>query len=294
MSQEKFSRREVERSFRKFNDIVNDLIHANFRTWGNVFTHLITHCENDPVMQVITGPLKTNKNVDAEEWYKEALNSVGGMIGSGRYELPYDDEDRTALLYQFFLMFEENKVDFMAFCLGMYGTSRYQDAVDTFNRELTEKFTREISYRLDEIRDDLGDQQEVPREAMMVFHHHDYSLNIQGNVQGSNIATGGSTISNSTAEYTNHEELASALKSLKPIINEVSAGQRESAEMALQLLIQATHDPSISTEQVAEATRTISVNSPTMGERLKGIAGKVGLSLVSSSIFQGIKIAFGL
>ena len=192
------------------------------------------------------------------------------------------------------MLFEEGKVDFYTFCLGMYGHTRFQDSVDTFNLELVKKFTREVSYRLDDVREDIGDKEEIPREAMMVFHHHDYSMNIQGDIQGSNVAAGGSTISDSTAAYTNHEELATALKSLKSLINEVSEGQRASVESALQLLVKATQDPSISTKQVAEATRTILASSPTMGEKLKGIAGKVGLSLVSSSIFQGIKIALGL
>jgi hypothetical protein len=98
VERERFSRREVERSFRKFNDIVNDLFNAKFQTWGNMFTHLMEHCEKDPVMQVVTGPLKSNKNVNAEKWYNDALSSVGGRVGSGRYELPYDDEDKTALL----------------------------------------------------------------------------------------------------------------------------------------------------------------------------------------------------
>ena len=294
MPQERFTRREVERSFRKFNDVVDDLFRAGFQTWDNAFVHLITHCEKDPVMQVVTGPLKVNKNVDAEKWYADALASVGGMVGSGRYELPYDDEDQTALLYQFFLMLIDNKVNFASFCVGMYGKTGYQESVEVFNRELVQKFTRELTYRLDEIRVDIGDQLEVPREAMVVFHHHDYSMNIHGNIQGSNIAAGGSTISDSSATYTNHDELAAALQALAPILQEVSESQRTTLDRALQLLVQATHDSTISEEQVADATRTLSASSPTMAERLKGIAGKIGLSLVSSSIFLGIKTGLGL
>jgi hypothetical protein len=182
MQQEQFSRREVERSFRKFNDIVNDLFGAKFQTWTNAFNHLMEHCQHDPVMQVVTEPLKCNKSVDAEKWYADALASVGSMIGSGQYELPYDDDDRTAILYQFFLMFYDNKVNLKSFCMGMYGCRNYQDFVDSFNRELIEKFTREMSYRLGEIREDIGNQEEVPREAMVVFHHHDHSMTIHGNI----------------------------------------------------------------------------------------------------------------
>jgi hypothetical protein len=44
-----FSRRTVERSFRKFNDISSDLESAKPEAWGYLFTNLITFCESDPV-----------------------------------------------------------------------------------------------------------------------------------------------------------------------------------------------------------------------------------------------------
>ena len=206
--QESFSRRQVERSFRKFNDTVNDLFQANFQTWNNTFTHLITHCEQDSVIKLVTEPLRSNRAVDAEKWYTDALSSMTSMVGSGYYELPFDNDDRTALLYQFFLLLDNNKVNLKQFCLAVYGTSDYQDAVHHFNQELVLKFTREVSYRLDEILADLGNRQDVPRDAMFVFHHHGHTMNFHGNIQGSNVAAGGSSISDSTATYTNNAELA--------------------------------------------------------------------------------------
>jgi hypothetical protein len=294
VEQQRFSRRQVERSFRKFNNIVDDLFQATFETWGDTFTHLVTHCEQDPVMRVVIEPLRSNKNVDASTWYDDALASGCGMLGSCRYELPYDDDDKTALLYQVFVLFNNENMNINHFCIEFYGSTDPQDSVDKFNRELVRKFTREVSCRLEEIMEDIGDQQEVSREAMLVFHHHDYSTNIHGNIQGSNVATGGATISDSTASYTDNEELAAALKSLRPLIQDISEGQRETVDTALQLLVRATHDSSVSKEEVAEATRTIAASSPSVTARLREIAGKIGISLVSSSIFQGIKMALGL
>lgn len=175
MKQEKFTRREVDRAFRKFKDLSNDLFNAKFQTWGDSFTHLITHCEQNPVMQVVTAALQENKNVDARKWYQDALDSVRGMVGSGQYKLPTDDEDRTALLYQFFLLIETENIDITEFCVAVYGVSEYQEMVAHFNRELVTKFTREVSYRLDEIIEDIGGDAEVAREAMIVFHHYDHS-----------------------------------------------------------------------------------------------------------------------
>jgi len=294
MEPQSFSRKEVERSFRKFGYIVNDLFSCPFQTWGNEFTHLITHCEQDPVMRVVTEPLRTNTNVNAEKWLADSLQSVQSMVGSGDYELPYDDDDRTALLYQFFIMIENGKVNVNSFCINFYGKTRFQEAFATFNETLVQKFVRVVNDRLDEILQDIGGQQKIPREAIVAFHVHDQSVTVHGNIQGSNVAASGSTLSGSSAEYTNNEELASALTALGPLVTDITESQRASVSQALQLLVQATHDSSISREVVGEATRTIAVNSSTMRQRLVQIVEKVGVALASSAIIQGIKMACGV
>jgi len=107
-------------------DLVNDLDTARFQTWVEAFSRLIDHCESDEVMRVITGPLKTNPAVDADRWWTDALDSVRGMAGSGHYELPTDDDNRTALLYQVFLKVEHEDLDITKFCSRVYGLSSYQ------------------------------------------------------------------------------------------------------------------------------------------------------------------------
>jgi len=215
MTEQTFSRRQVERSFRKFNDLVNDLFNAQFQTWSGVFSNLIKHCEEDEVMMVVTAPLKSNQNVDAKEWLEEAMGSVTGMLGSGSFSLPYDDDDRTALLYQFFLIAEKDDFDLSKFCVVIYGTRKYQDMARVFNQELVSKFTREVSYRLEEITQDFGNEQEIPKEAMLVFHHHDHSMNIHGNIEGSNIASGQSSVSDSSATHATTSNPAEVLEALR-------------------------------------------------------------------------------
>lgn len=291
---DQFPRCDIERSFRKFNDIVNDLLGAKHQTWGNIFTHLITHCEEDPVMEVITEPLRSNRQVDAAKWYADAVASAHEMVGSGHYELPYNDDDRTALLYQFFLKVEKEGLDISNLCVAVYGTTNDQDIVDTFNRELVTKFAREVSYRLDEILQDVGDQKTVAREAMIVFHHHDQSTTIHGNIQGSFIATSGGSIAGATVTYNCATELATALRSLLPLVNTVAENQRSAVERALEILIAATASDNHSPTDIAAAATTVANGSPTLASRLKWIAGRIGTSLVASTIFQGIKTALGM
>jgi hypothetical protein len=301
MAKDTFTRREVERAFRKFNDCVRDLFASVAQTWTDHFTHLMTHCELDPVMRVVTEPLRSNPNVNAEEWYEQAMASLAGVAGSGSYTLPTDDDDQTALLYQFFLMLERGEGSVFHFCMGMYGTTGAQAVVRVFNEQLVQKFTREVSYRLDEIREDLGDAQEVQRDRMLVFHYHDHSgqdhsMNVHGNIQGSNLAVGGSSVAGSSATYNNNADLAEALKALKPLIGEVAAEQRQAVESALDKMVEATmkNVPVAQVAEVKPAVEEVAKASPTLGTRLKEIGGKIGTSLASSAIFQAIKSCFGI
>jgi hypothetical protein len=289
-----FPRRDVERSFRKFNDIVSDLFNAKFQTWGDAFAHLMTHCEEDPVMRIVTEPLRLNKHVDAGKWLADASASVGSMVGSGRYELPYDDDDRTALLYQFCLKIANEHLDISRFCVHFYGLTNFQEMTDTLNRELIHKFTREVSYRLDEILQDIGTQTTVSREAMLVFHYHDQSTTINGNIQGSNVATSGASISDTSASFDSLPELATAFQSLTLLVRDLSDSQRTTAEQAIAALVDAATSGGRSTTDVASAATAVSNASPALARRLREIAGRIGTSLVASSIFQGIKMAVGL
>jgi hypothetical protein len=156
-----YPKREVERSFRKFSDIVSDLMAARHQAWGNSFGHLMEHCRNDQIMQILLAPLAKNTSIDAVSWYQAAMKTAGSMVGTGSYALPHDDEERTALLYHFFLLMTESKVGVLGFCQEMYGVSDFRDMPEVLNNELVTEFTREIQYRLSEILVDAAKDQEI-------------------------------------------------------------------------------------------------------------------------------------
>lgn len=288
-----FTRRNVERSFRKFHDIVDDLMAATSQTWGDTFRRLVVHCETDTVMQVITEPLRTDPRVDADKWWNDAINSVRGTAGSGQYTLPTDDDERTALLYQVFLKLEHEDINIHTFCLPVYGVRKRQDVADFFNRDLVSKFTREVSYRLDEITADTADQQEIAREAMVVFHHYDYSTHITGNVRGSNIATGSAQITNSTAQFNTPADVAAELRALTSLASEYSKTNQATITQALDFLADAAESENADIDEIAEKAQTIAEISPTISSRLKGLVSGASASLIGSAIMEGLKLVFG-
>jgi len=207
--------------------------------------------------------------------------------------LPTDDDERTALLYQVFLKVEHESLDITNFCMAVYGPTKYQQMVSSFNQELVTKFTREISYRLDEIAADTADQTDIPREAMVVFHYHDYSTTISGTVQGSNIATGNAEIRNSTAQYNTPADVAAELRALKSLASEFSKTNQATITQALDFLASATESEDADVNEVIETVQTVAELSPTISSRLKGLLVGASSSLLGSAIMEGLKVVLG-
>ena len=291
MPPDRFPRRVVERSFRKFDDLVGDLLSSKYQTWGDALSRLLSHCETDPVMQVVTSPLKADSRVDAQKWWNDAVDSVRGMVGSGEYSLPSDDDERTALLYQVLLLVDGGAVNLATFSMSVYGVSKHQEMVNTFNQELVRKFTREVSYRLNEVAEDIGDQQEVSREAIVVFHHHDYSTTITGGIQGSNVATGNANLSHSTASVATPAELASEIRSLKSLAADYARINREAIESLLDSLAAWAEAGDGDREEIVESAKAVAEISPTSRSRMSGLVSSVGSSMAGSIIVEALKVA---
>jgi hypothetical protein len=67
-----------------------------------------------------------------------------------------------------------------------------------------------------------------------------------------------------------------------------------SSVTALQVLVSSAEGSPASNEQAGQAVETVANASPKLGERLKEIGSKIGLSLVSSGIFLAIKSHLGI
>ena len=132
----------------------------------------------------------------------------------------------------------------------------------------------------------------LPQSTTINYHNH--SMNFNGPVQGSIVAAGGSNIADSSASYNNREELVDALKALMPLIRTEIKCQKDEVESAIEVLIRAAGNPSVAATEVEQAALVVANSSPTLKQRLADIAGRIGISLIGSAIFQGIKMASGI
>jgi hypothetical protein len=115
---------------------------------------------------------------------------------------------------------------------------------------------------------------------------------VQGN-QGSNIATGNSRISSSSARYQSLADAKAALDSLKQHIDEVDASQREEVLASIGLLIAAIEDSTIPKSRVVAAAETIANASDALKRALRDLAIGAAGSLGATGIWEGIQYALG-
>lgn len=281
-----FARRDVQRAFRKFNDTVSDLFRADFRTWGDTLNRLLDHCEKNNVMSVVVGPLKKNTQINVQSWHQDAMETIGGMIGSGRFTLPLDDEDRTALLYQFLLAIDKNEIAVDKFCMHFFGKTNYQEMVDVFNQEIVEKFTREIGYRLEEIEEDVAGQETIELKDLIVFNHYDQSTVVHGTVTGGNVNIGSGSITARDVTINSVDDLVKAFNALK---HELDSDVARNACDRVIREVTGDNDSNLITEAVNEIARS----EPNKAGKLKEVLERIGTSLIASTVFHSIKTSLG-
>ena len=140
---------------------------------------------------------------------------------------------------------------------------------------------------------DTADQESISGESLLVFEHHDHSTHFHGNVhiQGSNVATGGSKISDASAAFKNNDDISAAFKALRPLLKEVSEPHKEAVAKALEVLIKGAEKNSITEVEAAQATRTIAEHAPSITNELKHVAASGALHVFGGMLFEWIKTA---
>ena len=172
----KITKREFEKALRRFRDYAGDVSNSNYKTFDAYFNLFIKLCENDPALKVITMQLKNNIKVDLMEWVKETRNERVLILDD-------DEENRLALMYQFFLGLQQGKIGFAEFGLLVFGESNYDSMIYCFNNQIFDKFVREMEYRLSELEDSLSDKNEIENKDLIIFNNFDVSIINNGVVE---------------------------------------------------------------------------------------------------------------
>jgi len=131
-------------------------------------------------MRIISAQLKTNENVDINQWYSDFSDfqkTGGSFIGSKEYLLPTNEEDRISLLYQLLLKLHSHEIDFHGFCIDAYGKTNFDEMLWAFNDAISRPLIRDLGYRLDEIIEATNKDVRVPVEKLVIINTGDRSVN---------------------------------------------------------------------------------------------------------------------
>src|SRR5208282_4698692 len=140
----------VEETKATFNEKAMDLLDSNGHTIENAINIFVDFCESDKIMATITLSLKDNANVNISKWYDDFSRSVGSMIGSGKFILPTNDDDRLALLYQLLLKIKSKEIDLRGFCLDAFGARGTTQMAYQFNQAVSRPLTRGLLHKIEE------------------------------------------------------------------------------------------------------------------------------------------------
>ena len=172
-----YDHKKIERSFRRFRDYSEDILDSNSKTFSNNLNIFITFCETDEIMRIISAQLKSNKNVDINRWYGDFQKTGGSLIGSKKYVLPTNEENRISLLYQLLLKIHSDEIDFQKFCIDAYGKTNFNEMVWAFNDAISRPLIRDLGYRLDDIIETTNNDLEVPVGKLVIIQTGDRSVN---------------------------------------------------------------------------------------------------------------------
>ncbi|HPP87331.1 MAG TPA: hypothetical protein PLM75_05670, partial [bacterium] len=262
----------------------NDVIKSNYQTFHNFIELFINFCENDEIVKIITLQFKNNQNINLENWYKDFLSTGGSFIGSKRFWLPKDDEDRLALYYKFIFAIANKKISLVDFCVHAFGKTNGNEMILVFNEQFFLKFIREIKYKLEEFFIDSEGIETIDLDRLFIFNHYDKQI-IISNISNSNIAVDNSSISISSKPLNDYGSLITEIRKLidEKIYNELDKTEKEKLNTIFD------NPKSADKIEVVNVFNTLLKKIPDLKNGLKKIIESTSVELLSSGIIEGIK-----
>jgi predicted nucleotide-binding protein len=152
----------LQETKRKFNEKATDLLRSNGHTIENAINIFLDFCESDQIMANVASSLKLSPNMNLARWYEDFSKSGGSMIGSGKFLLPTNDDDRLALLYQLLLGVRRNEISYPGLCLHAFGATNTNQMAFRFNDAISRPLVRGLLQKIEE--KERGKLTEKPRQ----------------------------------------------------------------------------------------------------------------------------------
>lgn len=208
------------------------------------------------------------------------------------WDIPDDPDQEIAWVYSLLKATAKGENELSYFNISSnydHLSGKIQSRVTAFNKRVVQPFVDHINRFLEGLMIDAGFH-----DNKATFHITNSGTYIAGNAQGSVIASGGSTILDSTATYTDGASLAQGISKLRSFLDEVPAGQRDEAEEAIDVLIASASGAKIPKSQLARRVEFLGGLDERMKRHLTDLAVNAGGSLVASGVITAIGYVYDL
>lgn len=131
-----------QRNLRDFQDYTEDVLRSRYQTFDDAIRRLASTIANSTPLGEVVAQLP---KVDFDEWYKERLETVGGMVGSGDLTWPEDRLERLAMQVEMMKHMGSGKLNILDFSHNfLYTGSRFDDNIAEFVSQIFRPFARDF------------------------------------------------------------------------------------------------------------------------------------------------------
>jgi hypothetical protein len=171
---------QVRKSIQRFHDYAEDLILSDMNTFEDTLNLFIDFCETDSVFSGIHAQLQSIPHADFDQWYASQSFAL---------TFPTDLEVRMSLMYELLRRIRDGRLPFQTFAISFFhlGTNSITPYVQALNDAITRPLVRELSYRLEELIDQLPDDRAAPVPQASIQIIHQATNVIQQSARGANI-----------------------------------------------------------------------------------------------------------
>jgi hypothetical protein len=276
-------RKELKKVSGEFRTVASRLLSTSPDDSASNLRRFITFIENNAV---IHGFLEQKlEKVDAAALHIKKLDDR-------RWNVPTDADEEVVYVYSLLKFCDnaENKLNY--YTMSMYyhpSSSKYQDHMNAFNKSVVLPFISQIEQYLRGLMIDAGEHD----EDRTGVHVSNGSVYIAGNAQGSNLAAGSASISESTASYTDARHLVEGVSKLREYMDGVPDDKKQEVEEAIDVLVTSASGEIVPKSVIAAKVELVGNSSSQMQKHLTALAVGAGGSVASHGIIQAIQFVLG-
>lgn len=212
-------------------------------------------------------------------------------VDDSRWNVPTDPSAEVVYVYSLLRGSVRGESGYDYLNLSMYyhpNSSKFQDHVDVFNRSVVLPFINHIEQYLQGLMIDAGIHD---RDSTSV-NVSSGGMYVGGNAQGSILAAGTASVSESTATYTDTESLVKGVGKLREYMDDVPEHKRREAGEALDVLVASASGETVPKTVLAEKVELLGNNSSRMKEHLIALTLNASGGVASHLIIQAINYVF--